>query len=200
MNYQKEDFSQCRYNPFTEDLLHAYPELQGIFPDLNETQEKVLRYAMACYDPKSPLIQDFPLWIKRKDMAAFIAGYDFDTEREYLAGLFSGMDEEAMSIIHIFLRMCIRSRLWAMIVSNEDTFWEYNMRLKIPIAKAEKDKDMMSAIQAKTKLSEDQEMFHQRIERLWKEFFGDDEEMAKAAEANFKMNPQQIAKKLKENN
>lgn len=199
MNYQKQDFAKCAFNPLEENLFTTYPQLVELFPDaqLGVLAEKTLRYVMTCYDPHSPLIQDFPEWIKRKEMAAFIAGFDLDKDKGFLAGLYSGMDAWALEVAHKFLRHCIRSREWAMIVSNEETFWEYNMRLKIPIAKAEKDKDMMSAIQSKSALAEDQETFHDRIKRLYKEFFGGDEEMAEAADQSYKMNPQQIAKKLK---
>lgn len=194
MNYQKQDFAKCVFNPLEDNLLAAHPQLR----ELGIEDVRLIRYAIACYDPNSPLQADIPDWNKRKEMAAYIAGYDLDEEEKYLAGVYSGADEDALNAIHTFLRVFIRSRVWAMIVSNEETFWEYNQRLKQPIAKGANgdDKTMMAAIEKKSKLAEDQEIFHNRINRLYKEFFNGDEEAAGAAAQSIRMNPQQIAKKL----
>jgi hypothetical protein len=198
MNYHFEDFEKCKYNPLHPNLAGGYPELKTLF-DLTIPVQKVLRFAMACYQPNTPLKSDCPEWIKRKEAAAEIAGYDLEGDTRFLTDLFAGTDDLSMDVIHTFLRHCIHSRVWAMIVSNEETFWEYNQRLKRPISKAitgTGDKDEMAAIEKKSKLATDQEVFHERINRLTKEFFSGDEEVAEAAAQHFRMTPQQIAKQL----
>lgn len=194
MNYLKEDFEKCVINPLEDEWYERRPKLLGI------GEKRLIKYAIACYDPRSPLRVEYPDWGRLKEAAAVFAGYNLDEEAEFLKGLFEGEDEIALESIHDFLRTYIRSRKWAMIVSNEETFWEYNKRLKQPIKKsATGDKDEMGAIEKKSKLAADQEVFDNRIERLYKEFFNGDETMAEAAQQTIKMNPQQIAQKLREN-
>lgn len=175
----------------------SYPKLKEQFT-LSVPVEKVLRYAMAVYQPNTPLKNDYPEWQKRKEAAATLAGYDLEDDAAFLEALFAGVEEFSMPLIHAFLRHFVKSRVWAMIESNEETFWEYNLRLKKPISKgaAGQDKDEMAAIEKKSKLAADQEVFHERINRLTAEFFAGDEDVAEASVQPFRMTPQQIAKQL----
>lgn len=185
------------YNPLEDNLGNAYPMLIDIFGELTGDTIRILRYAMSCYDPGSPLIQDYQDWMARKTSAAGIAGFDLDNEGDlkYLGELFIGANPDALEIIHKYLRKCVKSREWAMIVSNEDTFWEYNHRLKQPITTGT-DADIIKAVEKKSKISADQEIIHERIKRYEKDFWGGDEEMIQAAEVNRGLNPQKIAKQL----
>lgn len=190
--YKKDDFSKCVINPLDEDFFHKHPKLIQI------GEERLIKYAIACYDPGSPLRVDYPDFARLKEAAADLAGFDLDKDAAYLMGVYSGEDEIALNTIHEFLRTYIRSRKWAMIVSNEETFWEYNKRLKQPIkAGRNGDKDDMSAIEKKSKLAADQEVFDARIDKLYQEFFNGDKEMADVAQKKIRMTPQQIAKALK---
>jgi hypothetical protein len=194
--YDKRDFDKCRFNPLEDNLFAAYPQLQGEF--LSE-DVRLLRYIFIMYDPASPLEKDEPEWPNRKKLAAYVAGYDLKKEGEYLQTIFTCADEELKRLTKHFLQKWVLSRVWAMIVSNLETFWEYQARLMGEL-KADKDKDLMGAVAIKSKISEDMEKINARIEGLLKQFYGSDEDLISQMEPDLKFNPQGIAKAIKRNN
>lgn len=173
MDYKAKNFSRCVFNPTEKNLTSEYPDLKQISSD-----EKLLRYIIALYDPGSPII---PLYrdIKiRKEIAADFAGYErTDTERR--EALFELKDDTVREAVIKFLTTFAFPREWYMICANEQTFFEFGERMMKPIEKkdGEKDKDEISAIQVKSKLSEEMEKLSQRIEAGYRKVFGSDDSL-----------------------
>src|SRR5688572_27454825 len=180
--YTKDDFKKCFFNPMDKNLMD-YPKVQQLIPDhlhdeLSE-DERVIRYVLALYDPKSPLVRDYPDLNTRKIAAATIAGFDITADEECTNKLFSCNSEFLVEMIINFLRTVVKSRTWAALQADEQTFWEFIIRLMLPITRGDKDKDLVGAVSVKTKLSEDKENINDRLDRNWSRFLGDDELLIK---------------------
>jgi hypothetical protein len=131
------------------------------------------------YDPKSPLITDTASIDTRKRAAAQLAGFKMDEKQLEL--LFELKDEVVIEIIDIFLKEHINERLAYMIFANEQTFYEYGKRLLMPVKwdSEAKEKDLLSAITIKTKLSEDMANINMRLEKDIQKLYMDDTHLQK---------------------
>lgn len=191
-SYKEQDFKRCLYNPLSKSKLAAEQRLQALFPVINEEEdaavlfldevprETLLRYIVCLYDPESPLLKEPSLAI-RKTEAARIAGYDLEAYEQWLEDeLYSCKNPVVLHVIAKYLEMR-RSREFAGLMADEQTYWEFTKRLMEPISKGEKETDIMRALDIKTKLSEAKEIINARLTTNWNKFFaGDDEAIQQA--------------------
>jgi len=190
------EYSAMEFNPICKkDILIEYPKLADILTDIGDQE---IRYLILIYDKNSPLKKYYPNLKKRKELAADIAGfntetdlssiYDFTIERTIPAVIEADEVIEEERIERIVNEKLIKalssylayqnSRLWAMIVTNEQAFYEYQEKVMSSVSITD-DKDALSAISIKTKLLEAMDAIHKRLEAYYIEFTGDD----KAVEA-----------------
>jgi hypothetical protein len=189
--YTKNDFKKCFFNPLDEDLMEN-DRVQALIPaqtQINDElvdDDRVIRFVFAMYDPKSPLVRDYPDLNTRKLSAATIAGFDIANKEEerLMEQLFSCDSEFLVLLIKNFLKEVVKSRVWAAIQADEQVFWEFVIRLLLPITRGDKDKDLVAAVSVKTKLSEDKENINERIDRNWSRFVGDDQQLVKKMETS----------------
>lgn len=184
MEFTEKDFSSCRFAPTHKDLLRTYPPLKEISDD-----ERLLKYIICLYQSNSPLHKEYPDLNIKKQAAAIIAGYDLFNP--ILIDLF-GCGEEYAPRISTFLRQYGDSRLWSIIVANTELFYEFQLRLISPI-KEDRDKDLVSAVSMKSKMSEELEKIHARIESAERKFYGGDEKLFDAAQKVNRYTPENIA-------
>lgn len=189
-DYTPDSFKRCLFNPLAKDLAKRYPE--------SRCDEKVLRYVLCLYDPKSPLIKDCRNIKTRKQEAARLAGFNLSTDSEFLDDLFAFKNKEAVTATINFLKEHVHNRIWTMIVSHEQTFYEYNERLMKPVddgsstiskpvydedddevfeesTSSTKEKDVMATIAMKSKLIKDLKEIHANLNEYYKEMFEDDD-------------------------
>jgi hypothetical protein len=196
--YQKQDFGRCFFNPLEKNLLKTYPQLSELLTPkidtdpLSEEGEDLIRYVLALYDPKSPVVKDNPDMNSRKIEAARIAGYDLTGDSGKLELMYACASDYLVGLIVNFLRKIIQSRVWAAIQADEQVFWEFVARLYKPIAE-ESDKDGVSAIEKKIKLSQGRETLSSQIELNWNKFFSDDEALKKKVEKKKDYSPEAMA-------
>lgn len=194
MSYTWKSFKDCRYNPLGKDLFSENERLEELIEGKNGFSkgqwEKLMKYIIANYDPASPLIKDYSLLPKRKQVAAELAGFDLIKDEKLLQDIYSCQSEEFTEVVNDYLKEYGDNRLWAMIVSSLQLFWEFNLRIFTPI-KEDKDKDLVAAVNMKSKMSEELEKIHERIERLTKQFYGDDE--LQEATKRIRKTPESIA-------
>lgn len=175
--YTKQDYQKCIFNPMVKDLLKEYELSEWADVISHEKANEIAKYIVAIYDPSSPLIKNFPDTNKRKDWAAdFFKVDDVDGLKDF------SVEKFAMAT-HWFLRNFIRSMDWAIIQANTETFWEYQLRLMKPIGADEntREKELISAIQVKSKLAEDLSIIAERITKHTKAFYGDDVDLIDTA-------------------
>lgn len=183
--YTDKQFDKCFFNPLEKNLLNTYPRLQELIPleyeeddPLTGEGEKLLRYILALYDPKSPVVKDNPDLTQRKIEAAKLAGYNIVKDEKKLETIYACDSDYMVSIIVLFLRTIVKSRVWASIQADEQVFWEFIARLYKPISE-ESDKDDINAGEKKIKLSQGKETISVQIESNWGKLLGDDDDLKK---------------------
>lgn len=210
MEYKKENFEQCLFNPFDKKIL-SIPRLKELSDD-----EKLLKYIICLYDPKSPLFKEFPDLKARKEQAALIAGYDFATDEKRLEELFSFQSPEIekkfdhegveiipddkktdVDIVMEFLQI-VRSREWGTICAIEQTIWEFNQTLLTPIDIRGRDKDLVSAVNMKSQIVTSLIKLNEELDTLIMKFYGSDDDLKKAQSIQ-RFTPQSVAGRRKTN-
>jgi hypothetical protein len=140
------------------------------------------------YDPESPLRVKHQDYTARRNAAIELAGLTDSASSVIVTQDFAEMAVR-------FLRL-VNSRLWTLIVINEETFNEYAVRVMSPIIGLDLDeKDVLNAATIKTKLMEACDDIHNRLQKYYREITGEDEELTASLETRQKrLTPEQIAK------
>jgi hypothetical protein len=176
-------------------MLKAYPRLAEIVPPNTDNQphlDSILRYICLLYDPKSPLTTGERDLNYRKEVAAQLAGFNSEKDAEYLERLFDSKQEWVVAMTMKYLIRFIKQRKWAYISAVENKYWEKIARLNQPIQKADKESDELRAYQIVESITDSAYKDLSRLDTLYSEFFGDDEELSKTAQ-NIRITPEMIA-------
>jgi hypothetical protein len=172
--------------PENEDLVSKFDVFQQYkeFTDCPKaSRNKVIKYVVFAYDPGSPFVMDSVSDLKkRKEAAAEAAGF----LRTPTTGLFDELvkeimelkNEETNAMIFKFLQI-INNRTWTLIVTNEQIFDEYTALLMEPVksTSATEDKKVLEAANIKSKLREECKVIADDLKKLYKEFFGDNDDL-----------------------
>jgi hypothetical protein len=192
-DFSKMKFAVNKPKP-TDDLLKKVPSLSLVKQFAiceSNNRDKMIRYCLYMYDSGSPLISMFPDIKQRKIEAATISGFTKDEDEEIMK-LYTFENSEFLKMVHEFL-VYQNNRVWAMIVSSEQTFYEYQQKLLKPVTDADGDKNLLQATQIKSKLMEDCDSINQRLEGYYRKFYGDDEELVKKSDSFRRFTPEDIA-------
>jgi hypothetical protein len=193
------DYSKMEFDPTSKKpLLVQYPKLKHVVGDVDD---KMLRYVLLMYDQKSPLREYYPELSKRKTFAASIAGYDVDDDS--IVELFDFKvkndegelehNEEILELIIKYLKYQ-NNWVWSLIISNEQAFYEFNKRVLMPVD-GQKDKDILQAIDIKTKIMQSQDEISQRLKKYFKELSGGDDDLEDAIVKRKRLSPESQAKR-----
>lgn len=176
--YKEIEFSKCLFNPTVSDVFTSYPQLNKIKALDKKVDNKLMKYIICVYDYRSPIVLHNRELKIRKQVAAEFCGYDF--VKEDLKYLFNIEEDYVLQAIDTFLKSFIHSRIWYMICCNENIFWEYGQRMLMPVGnmgeegKKLSEKDLIAAMQAKTKLSEDMSSIDERLDAAYKRLYGNE--------------------------
>lgn len=191
-----KDFSKMEFNPLIKgSILQKYPKLRSIVGD---SDDKMVRYVMLMYDQNSPLRSHYPELDKRKQFAANIAGFESSDD---LTSLFDfrvkTVDDEyepneALIVLTMQYLKYQNNMVWQMIVSNEQAFHEYNRRVMMPVD-GSRDKDILQAVEIKTKIMQSMDEIYQRLQRYTKEMSGDDQSLEEILTKRKRLRPEAIA-------
>lgn len=160
----------------------------------NPNCDKFIRYIILMYDKNSPLAKKFTDLQKRKENAATMAGFDLikdniapaptvDDDGEIheipslLQTLFDFLDSATSDMVIGFLRYQ-NDLLFSMLVSNEQTFYEYQKALLSEVMMIRNDKDKITALAVKSKIMDDSDIIALRIEKYYKQLYVDDKAIA----------------------
>lgn len=176
--FKPSDFSKCLFNPYTEDLFKSYKQLSLIKEINNNIDNKLMKYIIVLYDYNSPIVIKFRDLKVRKQQAAEFCGYDLYSETTNR--IYNLSEDYILEAVDMFLKKFIHNRTWYMICSNESIFWEYGKRMLKPVGGEDEggrklsEKDLIAAMQAKTKLSEDMAAIDERLDAAYKRLYGDE--------------------------
>lgn len=197
-----KEYSKMEFNPIVKkDLTIAYPKLKALMGDVDD---KMLRYVILMYDVHSPLKNHYPELHKRKEHAAALAGYDLmKDDVTHLFDFRVKIDddyephEELLKITMKYLKYQ-NNMVWQMIVSNEQAFSEYSRRVMMPVD-GNKDKDILQAVEIKTKIMQSMDDIYQRLQRYTKELSGGDDNLEEMITKRKRLRPEEIAANVQAN-
>lgn len=183
MIYSEKTFQQCAFNPFCEEKMTAhYDKLNTIIePSWNEDPnlDSIIRYVIAAYDPKSPIVINERDLNYRKTAAAEIAMFDLE-DTELMDSIYNCEHPILFELTMRYLQRFAKSKEFAAICAVEFKFWESIRKLMKPLDDDVKDKDLLAAVQMKATVSDEIEKDIARLDKYYKQFFGDDELEKKA--------------------
>ena len=107
---------------------------------------------------------------------------------------FQGSDDKLIKYVEMvdeFLKKQ-NNRVWSMIVSNEQTFFEYQTKLLRPVD-GDKDKDILQALQIKSKIMDDLNTINERLETYYMKLYGEDDVLLTTIKADKRLTPEFIA-------
>lgn len=199
--FKKDQFSKCAFNPMIEDsMLKTYPKLAEIIEMewLRDNHlEKILKYVIMVFDPKSPLMSISNL-NERKLAASELCGIDKISKDAASSILSNSYGNMLPTLIIKYLTTFPRSRDWAILCVIENKFWETISLLMKPLEEVAGKSDLLKSSESKTKIVETMKSDQSDIDHYYHVIFGDDEEVEKAVK-KVSINPQYIAS-LKKNN
>tara|TARA_R110002050_G_scaffold261364_1_gene401324 strand:- start:736 stop:1332 length:597 start_codon:yes stop_codon:yes gene_type:complete len=190
--FNKEDFNKMIFNPFiTKGLIkNKYPKIK-MFKTFNKASESLVKYVLYMYDQNTPLKEQFPDLKIRKEQAAILSGFDLVKDNEKLHDMFFFLSTQLIDMVDEFLRKQ-NNRIWSMIVSNEQTFFEYQTKLLSPV-EGDRDKDILQALQIKSKIMDDLNTINDRLDSYYMKLYGEDQELLKVIKADKRLTPEFIA-------
>lgn len=200
MKFEAKHFVKCRFNPLDDNSMDAlYNELSMHVPAPTSSATRLLRYIVLMYDDNSPLTQYETNIIRRKILAAELAGFvplaDYATELESIYDLsMPGI----LDLVNKYLFNYCKQRTWIKIVVNEQLFEEYSKRLMQPVASAgasaddvttvlgkNGEKDELQAYQIKAKLREELDAIGESLEKYYREINQVDEQLTKKTRKSY---------------
>lgn len=181
MTHQKYDALKFRIHnlPLEVNLFKEFPELDH--PELYTkltNQNKVLRYLIYMFDPKSDLLRDFPQLKDRKEKALILAGYQklegkLEPEAEEIL---SGTNKEITKMAYAMTTLVYHDRKfreWHTLYQELD---EYTALRWKPVS-ADESKDELAAAGKKNELRKFCEAIHDAIDAIEKVIFGDNDDV-----------------------
>ena len=190
--FNTEDFSNMIFNPFKVkgSLQKKYPKLT-MFKSFQKAENQMIKYVLYMYDQNTPLKEQFPDLKVRKEQAAILSGYDLAEDSELLQQMSFFLSEKLIIMVDEFFRKQ-NNRIWSMIVSNEQTFFEYQTKLLSPV-EGDRDKDILQALQIKSKIMDDLNTINDRLDSYYMKLYGEDQQLLKVIKADKRLTPEFIA-------
>ena len=190
--FNTEDFKKMIFNPFKVkgSLKKKFPKMK-MFSSFQTAEDQMIAYVLYMYDQNTPMKEQFPDLKIRKEQSAVLSGYDLVKDNEILHDMFFFKSTMVIEMVDEFLRKQ-NNRIWSMIVSNEQTFFEYQKKLLSPV-EGEKDKDILQALQIKSKIMDDLNTINDRLDSYYMKLYGEDQELLKTIKADKRLTPEFIA-------
>lgn len=197
MLFHKDEFDKMKFDIHGVDEGKVYVNNEGMkslkyFTALHNKLGKkgaaVIKYICYMYDQASPMKRHFPELIQRKLECSQLSGLIKYPELHQASMEFSS--EMITMAIDEFLKFQ-NSRIWSMIVSNEEVFYEYQSKLILK-TEADHDKDMLQALQIKSKIMNDMDVINQRLESYYDKLYQGDGELIEKVQIK-NISPEEIA-------
>lgn len=165
-------------------MLAAYPRLnQVLFNELRQDPllDKMIRFTVMVYDPKSSLVIEERELDRRKDIAMDLLEITDPTIRqEFMTNQRTFLPELITGILQFF----IKSMEYAVLAAKEFKFWEAIQITLQPVLGLD-SKEKSEALARKSLVGKEMEEDIKRIDQYYKQFFMEDAELEKKARQTF---------------
>ena len=189
MNYTKNDFKACLFNPLTEGaMLTSYPSLKEILPDPQADIDKLIRYVIMVYDSKSPIRRAEKDPIRLKNIAADLVM--LDKSEEYRLSIFSGSDTTTFLLVTRYLVRFVKEKEFAALCAFEFKYYENINELLTPIIGLT-NAERLDAARKKSVISDEVDKDIKRIDEYWEMIYGD-KDLVKEVKVK-RMTPEMVA-------
>lgn len=199
MNFEPKHFDKCRFNPLVEkDMDALYSEMYMLVPESFYNSSAALKYVVLMYDDNTPLSQYESNMLRRKQLAATMAGFDTVKDESLLETLYDLSMPGIVELVGQYMFKYCKQRLWIKIVVNEQLFEEYSKRLMQPVSSSSQsndegasllgkggEKDELQAYQIKAKLREELDSIGESLDKYYREMYQVDEVLAKKQRKKF---------------
>lgn len=178
--------SQLKYNPLEEESFLKLIKIKSFANFESEDCRSVFAYVALMNDKQSAIVKEFKDLKLRKDEALRVSGLSkLDSER--VEGILGTIED-----ITIDYLIDQNDYWWAMIISNEITFYEYQRALAQMVNIIDDDKDKLQTITVKSRLLTDSEVIAERLEKYYYKIFNDDD-LGKKAQSRHSFTPERMA-------
>jgi hypothetical protein len=164
--FSEKDFKDLMIPVMDKDLL-KHPLLIQVFGKVSKDEVDIIRYVSLMYDSKSPLRLKIPSIVERKQECAELAGLSGSN-----SDIFDLTHPNMLRYINTYLRYQ-SSKVWSVLVANEEVLWQYQNELLTPITAFKTDKDKLQALEIKSKLMAECDAIIKRIDSYEEKLFGD---------------------------
>lgn len=170
-------------------MFENYPQLTEIvLPEwLDENTDAILRYLIMVYDPKSPVVNNERDLNYRKGIAAQLVGLE---DEELCGAIYNSTHPYSADLIVRYLIRFVRSKEWAAICAFETAYTESIKEVIEPIS-GKSSKERLDSVQKKAAVKEEIIKDIERLDKLYKVFFGEDEELQ--SKGKRRLTPEMIA-------
>jgi hypothetical protein len=184
--FHNSDFDKMEFNitkiPKGKGVLEYFKRLSQ-YPSFTEydreDSERAIRYLLLMYDKGSPFVTYYADLRQRKESVAVYVGYDPERDEARLEELYDLDDERFVDMLLAFLKGQNWLK-WSLLVSNEQTFYEYQRSVLRRVTNYKTDKDRLTAVQVKSQIMNDCDMIVERIARYYTDIFGTRDVVEKA--------------------
>lgn len=177
MPYKQDQFNNCIFNPMVSGkMLQEYPRLNEIIvPEWTKDNKLdfIIRYVILVYDSKSPLQRDEKELLRRKSVAADLAGFNLNN-REYMEKIYDGSNEVCFAVITRYLIRYIKDKEFAALCAFEFKYYENIGELLTPII-GTTNAERLDAARKKSVISDEIDKDIKRIDDYWEQLYGDKE-------------------------
>lgn len=164
-------FSDSDFNkiliPIDEEELHKNKTALQIFGKITLADVPYIKYIALIYDKHSPLRTKIPDVLERKNEASIIAGIKGNKDSLFDLSYSGIIDKISAYLKHQ------NSKIWAILLANEEVLWQYQSELFTPITEFKTDKDKLQALEIKSKLMAECDAIIKRIDSYEDKLFGD---------------------------
>ena len=192
-DYQGLYFKVMQFDSGDSDKVLKMPEFEDVELDRLHKQQlvQIIKYLVLMYDKHSPLVSKYPDLETRKEKAIDLAGINFGTQRKLIERLTSLNDDDLLTVVAQMLRKQ-GEQDFSLLISQEQLFYELLQNVLDPI-ESDSDKDQMTALEKKAKLSGMLEEVGERIEKYRARYYRGDDDMEEKVRKHYRLTPENIA-------
>jgi len=188
MVYNESSFTTCVFNPLAKGkMVQVFPKLKEIISpewDNYKNIDKIIRYTIIAYDPKSPVRINERDPLKRKNIAYDLAEFERSKVGEAEDSIINQSDEVCFLFTVKYLAKFVKDKVYAALCAFEFKYYENILELMKPIV-GDTNAERLDAAKKKSVISEEIIKDIKIIDELWMNLFGEKQLVEKVKTQKF---------------
>ena len=188
MAYTESSFTTCVFNPLVKGkMTQVFPKLKEIVSpewDSYKNIDKIIRYVIIAYDPKSPVRINERDPLKRKNIAYDLAEFERNKLGEAEDSIINQSNEVCFLFTVKYLAKFVKDKVYAALCAFEFKYYENILELMKPIV-GDTNAERLDAAKKKSVISEEIIKDIKIIDELWMNLFGEKQLVEKVKTQKF---------------